>query len=191
MQRLLPNWQNMVDYGALAARLRELRKARRWTLNRASHAAALTASTLSRIETNRRVPSIEHLVALSGAYGVSLSDLLPPSVSDPRVRSATRRVDGMVVRMLSTPGSATTVLEITLYRRARRRKPQTHAGREWLYVVSGVLALRLGETDMVLREGEAAEFDTRLPHALDAESDSLTLIAIFSEEGQHIHLRAH
>ena len=34
----------------------------------------------------------------------------------------------------------------------------------------------------------AAEFDTRLPHALDAESASVTLIAIFSEDGQHIHL---
>ena len=42
--------------------------------------------------------------------------------------------------------------------------PQTHEGYEWLYVLDGRLRLVLGEHDLVLSPGEAAEFDTRVPH---------------------------
>ena len=57
-------------------------------------------------------------------------------------------------------------------------------------MVSGVLELTLADQTITMREGEAAEFDTRLPHAMDAESQSVTLIAIYGEEGRRIHLRA-
>ena len=40
----------------------------------------------------------------------------------------------------------------------------THEGYEWLYVIDGHLRLVLGEHDLVLPPGEAAEFDTRVPH---------------------------
>ena len=185
----MPKWQNVVDYQVLAARLRDLRTSRRWTLERAAAAACLTPSTLSRIETHRRIPSLEHLVALGQAYGIALGDLLPPALSDPRIRSKTRRVKGIAFRTLSPPTSPLLVVEITLAKRARRRERQVHPGREWIYVVSGVLSLTLGERIITMREGEAAEFDTRLPHALDAESESATLIAVYGEEGRRIHLR--
>lgn len=189
MQTGLPKWQTMVDYQAVSARLRELRAARKWTLERAASAAKLSPSTLSRIETGVRAPSLEHLVALGEAYGVTLNDVLPPGLSDPRVRANVRRIDGMVVRLLSPRTSSLSVVEITIARRRVRRKPQTHSGREWIYVVSGELELTLADRTMTMREGEAAEFDTRLPHAMDAASPSVTLIGIYGEEGRRIHLR--
>ena len=188
-QTILPNWQNVIDYQALAARLRELRVTRRWTLERTASSAGLAPSTLSRFESNRRIPSLEHLVALGTAYNVPLADLLPPALSDPRIRTKANRVNGMVFRTLSPATSPLCVVEIAITKRRTLREPQTHAGREWIYVVSGVLSLRLGDSTMTMRAGEAAEFDTRLPHALDAESESVALIAIFSEEGRRVHLR--
>lgn len=179
----------MIDYQALAARLRELRVARGWTLERAATSVGLAPSTLSRIETNRRIPSLEHLVALGVAYNVPLDDLLPPALSDPRVRSKAKRVNGMVIRTLSPATSPLSVVEITITKRKTPREPQAHSGREWIYVVSGVLSLTLGGSTIAMRPGEAAEFDTRLLHALDAESDSVTVIAIYGEEGRRIHLR--
>ena len=190
MQISLPNWQDMVDYGKLGARLRDVRRKRRWTLERAASLSKLSASTISRIETNQRTPSLEHLVALCSAYGVALADLLPSEMGDPRVRSKSRRTGGMTIRELSPPESMAAVVEITLKKRSGPGDPQTHAGHEWVYVVSGILALTLGSQEILMREGEAAEFDTRSPHALRAESDYVTLIAIFSEEGRRIHLRA-
>ena len=41
---------------------------------------------------------------------------------------------------------------------------QSHEGYEWMYVLSGQLRLRLAEHDFVMKPGEAAEFDTRVPH---------------------------
>ena len=48
--------------------------------------------------------------------------------------------------------------------RGQQPDPQTHEGYEWLYVLDGRLRLVLGEHDVVLAPGEAAEFDTRVPH---------------------------
>jgi transcriptional regulator with XRE-family HTH domain len=179
----------MLEYVALAARLRDLRASRGLTLERVAALTSLTSSTISRIETGKRVPSLEHLVALSNAYGVTLTDLLPTALHDPRIRSATRRVNGMAIRFLSPPQSQISVVEIALTRRGKTDEPQAHEGHEWLYVVSGVLALTLGENEILLGEGEAAEFDTILPHALRAETPSVTALAIYSEEGRRVHFR--
>jgi uncharacterized cupin superfamily protein len=43
---------------------------------------------------------------------------------------------------------------------------RVHEGYEWLYVISGQLRLVLGDKDFTLTAGEAAEFDTRIPHAV-------------------------
>ena len=43
-------------------------------------------------------------------------------------------------------------------------QPRAHDGYEWLYVLSGRMRLVLGDHDLVLDPGEAAEFDTQLPH---------------------------
>ncbi len=44
---------------------------------------------------------------------------------------------------------------------------QVREGYEWLYVISGQLRLVLADHDLVLRAGEAAEIDSRLPHWFD------------------------
>jgi hypothetical protein len=51
--------------------------------------------------------------------------------------------------------------------------------------------LFLADRELVLEPGEAAEFDTRLPHALMAADDApAEVISIFSADGARIHLRA-
>jgi quercetin dioxygenase-like cupin family protein len=68
---------------------------------------------------------------------------------------------------------------------------QTHEGYEWLYVLSGALRLVLGEHDLVLRSGEAAEFDTRVPHWFDgADARSVELLSLFGPQGERMHVRA-
>ena len=65
-----------------------------------------------------------------------------------------------------------------------------HEGYEWLYVLNGRLRLVLGEHDLVLHAGEAAEFDTRTPHWFDrAGPDAVELLSLFSAQGERIHVR--
>jgi quercetin dioxygenase-like cupin family protein len=65
-----------------------------------------------------------------------------------------------------------------------------HDGFEWVYVLTGRLRLRLGEQDLVLTRGEAAEFDTRTPHAMNAAgARPVEVLSIFNAEGERIHTR--
>lgn len=66
-----------------------------------------------------------------------------------------------------------------------------HEGHEWLYVIAGRLRLTLGDKDFTLTTGEAAEFDTRIPHAVTkAGSEPAELLNIFGPLGERVHLRA-
>ena len=73
----------------------------------------------------------------------------------------------------------------------REPDPQTHEGYDWLYVLDGRLRMVLGEHDLVLGPGEAAEFDTRVPHWFGgADRRPVEILSIFSREGERMHVRA-
>ncbi|MFF1478473.1 cupin domain-containing protein [Streptomyces sp. NPDC058301] len=68
--------------------------------------------------------------------------------------------------------------------------PQTHEGVEWLYVLNGRLRLVIGERDLTLPPGEAAEFDTSLPHWLgSADGGAVELLILFGLQGVRAHVR--
>ena len=69
--------------------------------------------------------------------------------------------------------------------------PKSHEGYEWLYVLDGRLRVVLGEHDLVLTPGEAAEFDTRTPHWFGpADGRSVEFLSLFGKQGERAHLRA-
>lgn len=64
-------------------------------------------------------------------------------------------------------------------------------GYEWLYVLNGTLRVILGEHDMMLKPGEAAEFDTRTPHWFrQVGAEPVEFLCLFSRQGERIHVRA-
>jgi mannose-6-phosphate isomerase-like protein (cupin superfamily) len=75
--------------------------------------------------------------------------------------------------------------------RRQGEQPKTHEGYEWLYVLSGSLRLLLGEHDLLLRPGEVAEFDTRVPHLITNPGPEVAeVLALFGPQGERIHVRA-
>lgn len=70
--------------------------------------------------------------------------------------------------------------------------PRTHEGYEWLYVLDGRLRLVLADHDLVLGPGEAAEFDTRLPHWFTSadEGRPVEILSLFGRQGERMHVRA-
>jgi transcriptional regulator with XRE-family HTH domain len=161
--------------GAVGPRLRALRRQRETTLADLSAATGISPSTLSRLESGARRPALELLLPLARAHGVTLDELVgAPPTGDPRVhlRPVTRH--GMTMLPLTRRPGGIQAYKLVIPASTRRREPepQTHEGYEWLYVLNGRLRLVLGEHDLVLAPGEAAEFDTRTPHwfgAADAE----------------------
>ncbi|MCC8249280.1 helix-turn-helix domain-containing protein [Saccharothrix luteola] len=179
---------------AVGPRLRALRRARGVTLAELSEATGVSESTLSRLESGRRRPNLELLLPLARAHGVPLDELVgAPPTGDPRVHIRSVRRHGMTFMALSRrPGGAQAfkvIIPGSLHDAVPT--PQTHEGHEWLYVLNGRLRLVLGEQDIVLTPGEAAEFDTRVPHWLGAaDAASVELLILFGPQGERAHVRA-
>ncbi len=169
-------------------RLRAARRSQGWTLDELASRAGLSASTLSRLESGKRQASLELLVPLTRQLGIRIDDLLAPRPADPRVRRPVVRRRGLEIAPLARENSPVHTYRIT-YPPATELPPlQVHGGREWLYVLTGRLRLRVGDQDLTLRRGEAAEFDTRTPHAMSAAgSRPAQVISIFDETGARIH----
>jgi quercetin dioxygenase-like cupin family protein len=89
-----------------------------------------------------------------------LREAPPPEVGDPRIRLKPRRVNGRTVLPLTHPGGIQ-AWKIVIPKSQSEPKPRTHDGFEWLYVLSGQMRLVMGDQDIVLGIGEAAEFDTQ------------------------------
>lgn len=169
-------------------RLRSARLARGWTLDDLARRASVSASTLSRLESGKRQASLELLVPLTRLLGVTLDDLVAAPTPDPRVRRAALRRHGMEVVPLSPVGSPVETYRVTFPAVHELPALRVHDGYEWLYVLSGRLRLRLGDQDLVLVRGEAAQFDTRTPHALSAAGGRpATAVSIFDASGARIH----
>lgn len=173
----------------VGARLRSARHARGWTLEELAARAQMSVSTLSRLESGKRQASLELLVPLTRQLGVRIDDLVAAPTVDPRVRRSVIHRDGMVIAPLAPEGSAVNTYKITYSPDPTRcAELRVHDGYEWLYVLSGRLRLRLGEQDLVLSRGEAAEFDTRIPHAMGAAGNRpAQILSIFNEAGVRMH----
>ncbi|MFI0718222.1 helix-turn-helix domain-containing protein [Streptomyces sp. NPDC021224] len=174
-------------------RLKRLRARRGLTLAALSEATGISKSTLSRLESGLRRPSLELLLPLAAAYRVPLDDLVgAPEVGDPRVRLTPRSLPGggTVVPLSSTPGPLQAYKMLVP---ARPGEPdlRTHEGYEWLYVLHGRLRLVLADHDLVLGPGEVAEFDTRVPHWFSgADGRPVEVLSLFGRQGERMHVRA-
>ncbi|MBO3737907.1 helix-turn-helix domain-containing protein [Actinoplanes flavus] len=179
---------------AVGPRLRELRRRREITLTRLAETTGISVSTLSRLESGSRRPTLELLLPLAEAYQVTLDELVDaPETGDPRVRARPIRRGGRTYVPLSRrPGGLQAFKQILPPEPgACGVEQQTHEGYEWLYVLSGRVRLLLGDHDLVLTPGEAAEFDTRLPHAiLNPGPEPAEVLNIFGPQGERVHVRA-
>ena len=63
-----------------------------------------------------------------------------------------------------------------------------HPGHDWFFVLQGRVRLVLGEREIVVESGEAAEFATMTPHAFCAVDGPAELVMIFDRDGQRAHV---
>ncbi|MFL6056111.1 MAG: helix-turn-helix domain-containing protein [Actinoallomurus sp.] len=180
--------------GAVGPRLRALRRQRETTLAELSAATDISMSTLSRLESGARRPTLELLLPLARAHGVTLDELVDaPPTGDPRVHLRPLNRNGMTMLPLTRRAGGIQAYKLIIPADSSRREPEprTHEGYEWLYVLNGRLRIVLGEQDLVLSPGEAAEFDTRVPHWFGAaDAEPVEFLSLFGRQGERAHLRA-
>lgn len=180
----------MTDTQCVGPRLRAARQAKGWTLDDLASRAGISASTLSRLEAGKRQASLELLVPLTRMLGIRIDDLVAPP-ADPRVRRAPTRRHGHVVAPLTREDSPLQTYKVTYPAVDEAPAPRVHDGFEWFYVLSGRVRLVLGESELVLETGEAAEFDTRTPHSISAAGPGpAEIVSIFNPDGERLHTRS-
>ena len=174
----------------VGSRLRRIRDQRGLTLTQVADQTGISKSTLSRLETGQRRPSLELLLPLAQIYRVPIDDLVgAPEVGDPRVRLKPRQVKGRTVLPLTEPGGIQ-AWKIVVPASQSAPSPRAHDGFEWLYVLSGRMRLVLGDQDLELGVGEAAEFDTQVPHWFGSTGEGpAEVLSIFGRPGEHMQVR--
>ena len=174
-------------------RLRALRRARGATLAGLAAETGLTSSTLSRLENGKLRPTLEQMLPLARAHGVPIEDLVQaPQTGDPRIHLRPVRRYGLVFVPLTKRAGGIQGFKV-VHPPAREEpvpRPMSHEGYEWFYVLSGQVRLVLGDHDLQLGPGEAAEFDTRVPHWIgNTDGDRpVELLMLFSTDGERAHL---
>jgi transcriptional regulator with XRE-family HTH domain len=173
-------------------RLKRVRTQRKATLTAVAASTGISKSTLSRLETGQRRPTLELLLALSQAYRVPLDDLVgAPEVGDPRVHMKPGRVKGRTVLPLTRQPNGMQAWKIVLPTSKVTPEPRAHDGHEWMYVLSGHVRLVLGEEDWVLAPGEVVEFETQVPHWFGSTGrEPAEVLSIFSRPGERMRVRA-
>ncbi len=180
-----------MDLSRVGQRLRSYRHERNWTLDELAARAQMSPSTLSRLEAGKRQASLELLVPLTRQLGIRVEDLLPDEQADPRIRRSEIRRHGQVMVPLSAENAPIHTYKITYPPISEAPEQKTHDGYEWLFVISGRLRLHLGDQHFTLGRGEAAEFDTRTPHAVWAVGKrAAQVLSIFNDDGERMHTRA-
>ncbi|MGC1503667.1 MAG: XRE family transcriptional regulator [Sulfitobacter sp.] len=162
----------------LGVRVRELRKARGWTLEQAAGQAGLARSTLSKIENGQMSPTYDALKKLAVGLEISVPQLFTPPAAE--------KINGRMAVTKSGEGAAkaTVTYEHELLADALRKKQMLpyrarirarsmeefdgwvrHDGEEFLYVLTGVVQLFTEFYEPVeLRRGDSAYYDATMGH---------------------------
>jgi transcriptional regulator with XRE-family HTH domain len=180
---------------AVGPRLKQLRQRRDITLTDLSDETGISTSTLSRLEAGLRRPTLEQLLPLARAYGVTLDELVDaPPTGNPRINlRPIPCADGSTILPLTRRPGGIQAYKFILPTGRDDAEPdlRTHEGHDWLYVLNGRLRLVLGEHDLILEPGEAAEFDTRTPHWTAATSSGpVEYLSLIGKQGERVHVRA-
>jgi quercetin dioxygenase-like cupin family protein/DNA-binding XRE family transcriptional regulator len=171
--------------GSFGTRLRELRLQRGWTLEELAARGGLSKAFVSRLESGERQASIAVILTFSRVFNVSLASLFespaPAQSSVPTPPCVVMRGSDLVETMtnglkyapLSGAGRFFNLqpLRITISPSRSGNEHYHHDGEEWIYVLSGQLTLSLAGKTYDLEPGDAAHFESRLPHRLIARGE--------------------
>ncbi len=161
---------------SFGARLRELRLRRGWTQEELACRSGLSKAFLSRLESGGRQASIAAALTLARIFDVSLASLFESELATEPcvvVRAADaieKGVNGLKYVSLSNAGRFFNLqpIKVTVPLSRHGDEHFHHDGEEWIYVLSGGLTLSLADKTYDLAPGDAAHFDSRLPHRLTA-----------------------
>ena len=169
-------WCQMNQEAEIGKKVRRFRKRSGLTLQQLAAQTGFTQSYLSKVENSDKSPPVSTLLRLAKALKVSISSLF----GETETRDPICLVTKSQRREMARPGSDFGYSYETLaYPFANRQMdpyiltiPHTlkqpallqHEGEEMMFVVRGRFKVFLGETELILKQGDCLYFDSSIPH---------------------------
>lgn len=176
--------------GTFALLLQARRQQRGMTLSALARAAGIAKSNLSRLESGDGNPSLETLWALSGALGVTVSDLIDPPTGQARLVRRGEAVDmraetsdyGVTLLSRCPAGATRDLYRVTFQPGAPKiSSPHATASVEHVVLLSGRARVGPVGAEEELGPGDYLTFPAARDHVYEAlEPDTEALIVIES-----------
>ena len=166
----------------IAMRIQDLREISDYTVERMAEALCVPVEEYRKYESGEIDMPISFLVKIGEVFHVDMTELLTGEAPRLNVLSVTRagkgqdivRHDQYVYKNLGFNFVHRKIepLYVTVPPGTNRElKPNSHDGQEFDYILSGVMRLVVGKTEMVLYPGDSVYYDSRTPHAMQAVGD--------------------
>ncbi|NIE86058.1 MULTISPECIES: XRE family transcriptional regulator [unclassified Burkholderia] len=165
--------ESMSASAAIGGRIRALRQRLKLTLDEVAVMAGISKPFLSQVERGRATPSLQSLVGIARALGVSMQYF----VEAPTEAKSVRRAE--TLQFFSFTDSANSFARLTNQMDSRQldavlvKMPVDHAqsavasntGEQFLYVIRGEIALTLDGRTFTLKQGDTAHYEANVTHA--------------------------
>lgn len=181
-----------MNQSTIGNRIRTLRRRMGWTLQDVADQCGFTRSLLSKIETGKTIPPVATLTRIAGILGVTVASLLDDGQDQGTIVESAQahQPDAMTLtdkgyKFFAFAARRSNKLMQPLLFEARKNsiKPQamTHGGEEFVYVISGKMRYRVGQSMHLLKPGDSVYFDASQEHELEPVSDVVRFLAVFAE----------
>jgi transcriptional regulator with XRE-family HTH domain len=178
-----------VEYN-IGSKIKELRKAKKLTLQSVARETGFSPALISQIENNNVSPPIATLSKIARFFDVKISHFFDEEEVDCKyevVRKADRREVNRVISVAGT-GHGYTYEALSFRKRNKKMEPfvvtvearpeeetlYSHDGEEFLLILSGQAEIILEEDRILLEEGDAVYFDSSIRHRMLACGDGPT-----------------
>jgi quercetin dioxygenase-like cupin family protein len=155
-----------------------------------ARSCGFSKSMLSKIERGRVVPSVGTLIKIAGSLGTTIAALMQ---ADGGVSVVHTRRERSLQDLVST-GKGVEVYGFATEHRDNRMQPflcvahkgkvkkhnDSHGGQEFIFVLCGVLKVRVGDVEYRLREGDSVYFDSMDDHECTPDTDDVRYLDIFA-----------
>jgi transcriptional regulator with XRE-family HTH domain len=174
---------------AIGTHLRKIRIRQNRTIQEIADKCKLSRSMISKIETNKVVPSVSTLVKLARSLGTDVSALLEENGDLTSVLTHRGQVDENMTRTdrgyriypfaAAFKNKKMQPFFFVAQKREVKEHHLTHEGEEFIYVLEGSMKFQVGDVEYVMKEGDSLYFDSLEKHQVVPISDTVKYLDVF------------
>jgi len=170
-------------------RIKTLRIAQKRTMEEIAKASDLSKSMISKIESNKTIPSVAALVKIAKSLGTNISNLLERegflnaiiTTRQKALENLTSTDKGYSIYPYASGYHEKKMQPFLFVARKGEVVPHevSHEGEEFIYVINGQMKMQVGEVVHVLNSGDSLYFNSIQRHGVMPISEEVVYLDIF------------